>query len=78
MAEAVNIYDAKTHFSQLVSRVEAGEEITLARNGRPVARIVPIDHDRRHRQPGIWRGRVEIDASFDEFTVTDGLDWYGR
>ena len=39
----VNIHDAKTHFSQLVERVEHGEEIVIARAGKPVARLVPLD-----------------------------------
>lgn len=38
----VGAYDAKSHFSQLLERVEAGEEITITRHGSPVARLVPI------------------------------------
>jgi prevent-host-death family protein len=41
MEKPVNIHEAKTHLSRLVERVESGEEITLARAGRPVARLVP-------------------------------------
>ena len=42
MTEIVNMHDAKTHFSKLVAKVEAGEEIVIARGGRPCARLVPI------------------------------------
>ena len=42
MSEKVNIYDAKTRLSQLVERAEAGEEIIIARGGRPAARLVPF------------------------------------
>ena len=42
MAEIVNMHDAKTHFSKLVARVEDGEEIVIARGGRPCARLVPL------------------------------------
>jgi len=42
MAEIVNMHDAKTHFSKLVAKVEAGEEIVIARGGRPCARLVPF------------------------------------
>ncbi len=66
MAEPVNIHDAKTHFSRLVERVEAGEEITIARGGRPVARLVPLAARTQSRLPGLWRGRVRIGADFDE------------
>lgn len=78
MAEAVNIYEAKTHLSRLVSRVEAGEEITLSRNGRPVARLVPVEAELVERRPGIWRGRVEVSKSFDELRSEDAAAWYGR
>jgi prevent-host-death family protein len=41
VADQVNVYEAKTQLSKLLERVEAGEEIVIARNGRPVARLVP-------------------------------------
>ena len=69
MAEPVNIHDAKTHFSRLVERAEAGEEILIARAGRPVARLVPLRTRTRPRAPGLWRGRVRIAPDFDD---TDG------
>ena len=78
MAEPINIYQAKTHLSHLVSRAESGEEITLSRNGRPVARLVPLVPNRVERRPGFWRGRVEIAPSFDEFSVADEGEWHGR
>ncbi len=60
MTEQVNVYDAKTHLSKLLERVEAGEEIVIARNGRPVARLVPAQRRREPRVPGGWEGRVWI------------------
>lgn len=65
MAESVNIHDAKTHLSRLIERVEAGEEIVIARAGRPVARLVPNHPRREPRVPGLWRGRVRIAPDFD-------------
>jgi prevent-host-death family protein len=62
----VNIHAAKTHFSRLVERAEQGEETIIARNGRPVARLVPYQGERQTRQPGYWRGRVRILPGFDE------------
>lgn len=61
----VNVYDAKTHLSRLLDRVVAGEQITIARAGRPVARLVPIEPARAARKPGAWRGKVRISADFD-------------
>ena len=66
MAEQVNIHDAKTHLSRLIERVEAGEEIVIARAGRPVARLVSATDRRRPRVPGIWKGHVRIHVNFDD------------
>ena len=66
MNDRVNIHEARAHLSRLVERVEAGEEIIIARAGRPVARLVPFGTRTRRRQPGLWRGRVVIGPGFDE------------
>jgi prevent-host-death family protein len=65
VAESVNIHEAKTHLSRLVERVEAGDEVVIARAGRPVARLVPYQRRRTPREPGLWRGRVRIADDFD-------------
>jgi prevent-host-death family protein len=62
----VNVDEAETHLSRLLERVEAGEEIVIGRAGRPVARLVPYQPRIRTRQPGTWRGRVQIAEDFDE------------
>jgi prevent-host-death family protein len=74
----VNVYEAKTQLSRLIARVEAGEEITLSRNGRAVARLVPLTSTPPVRQPGAWKGRVVIHDDFDQFTEQDARDWYGE
>ena len=66
MEKPINIHEAKTHLSRLVERVEAGEEITLARAGRPVARLVPYRARREPRRPGLWKDQVWIGPGFDE------------
>jgi prevent-host-death family protein len=65
MADAVNIHQAKTHLSRLIERVEAGEEITLARAGRPVARLVPYRRPSVPRVPGLLRGQMELADDWD-------------
>ena len=65
MAE-VNVHDAKTRLSQLLVRVEAGEEIVIARSGKPVARLVPIDASTERRPLGLDAGKIQIAADFDE------------
>jgi prevent-host-death family protein len=61
------MHDAKTKLSQLVKRAEAGEDIVIARNGKPVARLLPIASESSLASVrGIWRGRVRIAEDFDE------------
>lgn len=61
----VNIHEAKTHFSRLVDRVLQGEEVVIAKAGRPVARLVPLPPRVPRRTPGSARGLVEIGPEFD-------------
>jgi prevent-host-death family protein len=64
VTRSVNIYDAKTHLSDLVERASKGEEIVIAKAGRPMARLVPLAAAPA-RRPGRWRGRVRIARDFD-------------
>lgn len=61
----VNLYEAKTGLSRLVDRAAAGEEIIIAKNGVPKARLVPLSAKPSHRKPGAWKGRVWIADDFD-------------
>jgi prevent-host-death family protein len=65
MTETVNVHDAKTHLSRLLERAEAGEEIVIARAGKPVARLVPYGAERPKRVFGRLRGQVVIHGDFD-------------
>ncbi|MCY4574859.1 MAG: type II toxin-antitoxin system Phd/YefM family antitoxin [Gemmatimonadetes bacterium] len=60
----VNVHEAKTHLSRLLVRVEAGEEIVIARSGKPVARLVAHRAARPVRRFGALRGRLTVDDSF--------------
>lgn len=62
----VNIHEAKTHLSRLVDRAAAGEEIVIARAGKPLARLVAYAPPARARELGAWRGQVWIAPDFDE------------
>lgn len=74
----VNVHDAKTHFSRLLRRVAAGEEIVIARAGRPVARLVAIGKPATRRRPGTGVGEIVIRDDFDaplpEKTIADFED----
>jgi prevent-host-death family protein len=63
----VNIHEAKTHLSRLVEKVQEGEEITISRAGKPVARLVPYkDPELPKRVPGSLKGKIWISPDFDE------------
>jgi prevent-host-death family protein len=62
---AVNVHEAKTHLSRLLKRVEAGEEIVIARAGKPVARLVSAEPAPQPRRLGEDEGRFEVPEDFD-------------
>jgi len=62
----VNVYDAKTHLSRLLERVERGERIVIARAGTPVALLVPfVSATPEPRRIGLWHGQVRMSDDFD-------------
>lgn len=65
-AGAYSIHEAKTQFSKLVARAEAGEEIVIRRGQTPVAKLVPLPAGRRDRGFGSMRGRITIADDFDD------------
>ena len=64
--DAVPIHEAKTHFSRLVARAEAGEEIVVRRGATPVAKIVAYHAPTKPRQPGALKGKIVIASDFDD------------
>ena len=67
--------EAKTHLSRLLARVEAGEEVVIARNGKPVARLA---QERGKRQFGSMKGLIKIDDSFfDPLSEEELQAWEG-
>lgn len=61
----VNIHQAKTHLSKLLLRVAGGEEITIARAGVPVARLVAVEPPRTPRPMGMFRGQFKVPEDFN-------------
>ena len=64
--DTVNVHDAKTHLSRLLERVERGQEIIIARAGKPIARLGPIAPVVDRRPLGLDRGRIWMSEDFDE------------
>jgi len=65
MIGAVNVHEAKTRFSKLLKRVQLGEEIVIAKAGKPVARLVPFAERRLARKPGTAKGLITVGTDFD-------------
>ena len=63
--QTVNIHDAKTHFSRLVDAAAGGEEIVIAKAGKPAARLVPMEHAKVARRFGALKGKIHIADDFD-------------
>lgn len=72
--DAVSIHEAKTHFSKLVARAEAGEEIMVRRGQTPVAKLVALDPPAKPREPGALAGRVVMADDFEE--TPEGFEEY--
>ena len=64
--QITNIHEAKTHFSKLINRVIAGEEVIIGKAGKPVAKLIPYVQNDKPRRGGQWRGKVRIADDFDE------------
>jgi prevent-host-death family protein len=56
----VNVHEAKTQFSRLIDAAHAGETILVAKDGKPWARLVPLETDQPRRQPGLLRGQLQL------------------
>jgi prevent-host-death family protein len=70
MATTYNMHDAKTHLSRLAERAANGEEIVIARNGRPLAKLGPLDPPKKERKFGMLKGQIWVSDDFD-----DPLPW---
>lgn len=68
----INVHEAKTHFSQLLDRAAAGEEIIIAKAGKPYVRLTPIHKEAR--TPGAAKGKGEVTDAFFESLPEDELD----
>ena len=74
----VNVHEAKTHLSRLLAQVEAGEEVVIARNGKPVAQLVRC-RPKGKRQPDIFKGKIVLpDSFFDPLPEEELKAWEGE
>ena len=76
-AKQVNVHEAKTHLSKLIAEVEKGHEIVLARDGKPVAKLVPFRAKTNRITFGDFKGRIWIADDFDAPLPDDLLEEWG-
>lgn len=74
----VSLFDAKTHLSRLINQIATGaeNEIVISRNGKPVARVVPIQTDTTHRI-GVAAGEFEVPDNIDAHNAEVAALFYG-
>lgn len=73
MTTQVNLYEAKTHLSDLVERASRGEDIVIAKSGKPRVRLVAVPVDAQERTPGRWRDQTVLGPGWDE-DLTDEFE----
>ncbi|MDZ4834405.1 MAG: type II toxin-antitoxin system prevent-host-death family antitoxin [Candidatus Melainabacteria bacterium] len=61
-----NIHDAKSQLSQLIEQAERGEEVIIARAGKPVAKLIPYKKKASRRRGGQWSGKIKVAEDFDQ------------
>jgi len=65
MSTIVNIHQAKTHLSRLLDEVAGGAEVVIAKAGKPVARLVPLESSVRPKKLGLLKGRIKVPGHFN-------------
>jgi len=74
----VNTHEAKTHLSKLLARVREGQEVIIAKGGKPVARLVPVLEQHPKRVPGTAKNKIFISPSFNDPLPEDVLEEFEK
>lgn len=75
--QTVNIHEAKTNLSRLVEEVAAGEEVIIAKAGKPMARLVPLAAAPKKRRLGLFKGQLNVPDDFDAPLPEEVLALFG-
>lgn len=78
MATVVNMHEAKSSLSKLVAKAAEGEEVVIAKAGKPVAKLVKYDEKPKRREVGFLKGKVKILPGFDEMDEEIEKLFYGE
>ena len=74
--DADHVHEAKTHFSDILKLVASGEEVVVAKAGKPVAVIRSFEQPGTKRKPGLFKGKLEISGAFFEPMEQDFLEFF--
>jgi len=64
--KTINMHEAKSQLSRLVEQALAGEDIIIAKAGKPMVKLVPVEHGIRPRKPGRYKGQISLSKDFDK------------
>ncbi len=78
MTTIVNVHEAKTHLSRLLDQAHAGEEIILAKAGKPYARLMPLADTAPARAPGRLKGQIDMSRFFEPLPDDELAAWEAR
>jgi prevent-host-death family protein len=73
MPKTVNIFEAKTTLSKLIARAEKGEDVVIARAGKPVVRLTRLEPEKTPIRFGLLKGKIHVADDFDEYLPEDFL-----
>jgi len=74
----MNIYQAKTNLSKLIEKVLSGEEVVIAKAGKPVAKLTPYKEKMKPRKPGLWKGKIWMSDDFNDEDEEINKMFYGE
>lgn len=76
--QTINIHEAKTQLSKLIEKVLVGEDVIIAKAGKPVAKLTAYKEKPKPRKLGLWKGKVWIAPDFDEEDEEINKLFYGE
>lgn len=76
--QTINIHQAKTNLSKLIEKTSKGEEVIIAKAGKPVAKLVAYKEKLKPRKPGLWKGKIWVSDDFDDEDEEINKLFYGE
>ena len=76
--QIMNIHQAKTNLSKLIEQVNAGEDVIIAKAGKPVAKLISYKKELKDRTPGLWKNKIWISENFDDEDEEINKLFYGE